>query len=611
MKENESAMEKGTTSPATEQGSIHDNGTNEPTDNCKQEEKYLDGTLLAKMMRGGAAQLRSNATEVNNLNVFPVPDGDTGDNMSMTIEGGVAALEGADTSSLSEAMRQVSQGMLLNARGNSGVILSQFFAGIAHGFAEYEKADAAAVGAALREGVKQAYASVITPTEGTILTVAREAVEYAVARIDAHSTLRTLFADLITEMYASLQRTPQLLDVLKEAGVIDSGGAGLFYIMQGFNNILLGEQTDTISSATPTPPKATQIDLSRFGPDSEMVYAYCTEALLQLQNQKTDIETFDVHTIISYLQTIGDSIVAFQTGSIVKLHVHTLTPEKALAFCRQYGEFLTIKIENMNVQHTEKAEGNDSDVRKAAETSSSSAFTPNTATHQRFARTDTKEFGVVAVASGEGIAALFRELGADQVIDGGQTNNPSAQDFLRAFDQTGAHHIFVFPNNSNIILAAKQAAQMYDRADIHVIESKDLGQGYAAISSMNFESGDPDAIAKSLNEAMQHVTTGCISQAIRDAELSGIQIKKGDTIGFVGKQMLVSCPVRMDAVCTLLLKMEEQIGEMYLITAFLGKDVTQEEQNALQNYVKTQFPDVELYTVHGGQDVYPFIFVAE
>lgn len=233
-------------------------------------DKFLDGEMFANMVRGGAAQLRSNATVVNNLNVFPVPDGDTGDNMSMTIEGGVAALEGMHTDNLADVTQKLSQGMLLGARGNSGVILSQFFAGMTKGFARHKKADAEVVGTAMQEGVKQAYASVITPTEGTILTVAREAVEYAVSRITPNSTITTLFGDLIKEMYNSLQRTPDLLAALKEAGVIDSGGAGLFYIMQGFYKILIGEEID--DSAAPVKVQAPAVDYSAFGPDSVMTY---------------------------------------------------------------------------------------------------------------------------------------------------------------------------------------------------------------------------------------------------------------------------------------------------------------------------------------------------
>ena len=560
------------------------------TENASAEikEQYLDGEMFANMVRGGAAQLRSNAEEVNNLNVFPVPDGDTGDNMRMTIEGGVAALQGMDSANLADVTKKLSQGMLLGARGNSGVILSQFFAGMTKGFAGHDKADAAVIGGALQEGVRHAYASVITPTEGTILTVARESVEYAVARLNEKSTITSLFSDLIKEMYNSLQRTPELLAALKEAGVIDSGGAGLFYIMQGFYKILIGE---TVSdNAEPAKISAPVTDFSSFGPDSEMTYGYCTELLIQLQNKKVDIEEFDPAVIIEFLKTIGDSIVCFKTDSIVKLHVHTLTPEKVLAFCRQYGEFLTLKIENMNVQHSESVP----EEKKAPKAD---------------VKRPKKDFGTVAVASGDGIADLFRQLGVDAIVSGGQTQNPSAQDFLAAFEEVNAKHIFVFPNNGNIVMAAKQAGQLYEKSTIHVIESKDLGMGYAAISSMNFQSGDPEQITEAFKEAMSLVTTGYISTAVRNADLNGVHIECGDYIGFVGKEMMVSRRNKVDAAKELIERMAQD--EIYLITAFLGKDADPSDIEELENWLGDQYPDVEFYTVDGGQDVYPFIFVVE
>ena len=570
-------------------------------DTKKETEQYLDGGMYADMVRGGAAQLRCHADEVNQLNVFPVPDGDTGDNMRMTIEGGVSALEGMHSDNLAEVTKKLSEGMLLGARGNSGVILSQFFAGMTKGFAGHEKADSHVLGEALKEGVKQAYSSVITPTEGTILTVAREAVEYAVARIRDDSTIQSIFSDLTKEMYCSLQRTPEILPVLKEAGVIDSGGAGLFYILQGFYKILSGEPIAALDdipfSAQNEHPIA---DFSVFGPDSEMTYGYCTELLLQLQNKKVAIETFDPQTIIDFLVTVGDSIVCFKTGSIIKLHVHTMTPDAVLGFCRKFGEFLTVKIENMSVQHHEQTMA---DGVAAIPKTQISAEKPINAPK--------KKFGAAAVASGAGMEALFRTLGVDAIVSGGQTQNPSAQDFLSAFDEVNAETIFVFPNNSNIIMAAKQAAQMYKGSHIYVIESKNIGQGYAAISSLNFQSDDPDAIAEMLSEAMQTVTTGYISTSVRDAALNGVNIKCGDYIGFVDKEMIASEHALIPAAEKLLAHMAGEGNEVYIITAFLGKDVNADAVDSLQNLIDTAYPDVEFYTVDGGQDVYPLIFVVE
>ena len=553
----------------------------------KDTELFLDGHMLAQMAQGGAALLRSNAEEVNKLNVFPVPDGDTGDNMRMTIESGIAALSKLDSNNLAEVMRTLSQGMLLGARGNSGVILSQFFAGMAQGFASFEKADANTIGHALTLGVKQAYDSVMTPTEGTILTVARESVEYAVSRITENSTVRSLFSDLVKEMYASLARTPELLTQLKEAGVVDSGGAGLLYIIDGFYKILKGE----VIKAAPLPAeeKKEMLDLSAFNADSEMTYGYCTELLLQLQNSKCDAEGFDNSIITDFLCGIGDSVVSFKTGTVVKIHVHTLTPDKVLSFCRQYGEFLTVKIENMSVQHSEIA--------------AERPATPADAMPH-------KKYGMVAVASGEGVAAVFTELGVDAIVEGGQTQNPSTNDFLEAFAKVNADHIFVFPNNGNILMAARQAAEIYTDAAIHVIESKNIGDGYVALCAADFDCDDADAIAAAFRETMANVVTGFVSPSIRDAELNGVHIENGDFIGFIGKQMLTSNKEMATTAHILLDKMLED-GEKFMLTVFCGKDCSADDKTALEAFVTEQYPDLECYMLDGGQDVYPFIFVAE
>ncbi len=558
--------------------------------------KYLGGLLLSKMAMGGAANLRSNADEVNKLNVFPVPDGDTGDNMRMTVESGIAAIENLDTDDLAEVMKVLSHGMLLGARGNSGVILSQFFAGMAKGLENFAEADPYALGQALDLGVKQAYASVMTPMEGTILTVAREAVEYAIECITPQSTIRSFFADLVKEMHESLERTPEILSVLKEAGVVDSGGAGLLYIMEGFNRVLNGEELDaaiaqtakeTATAAQKVPSKVT------FGPDSEMTYGYCTELLLQLQNQKTDIASFNLENVKAYLAEIGDSIVAFMTDTVVKIHVHTYTPEKVLKFCRKYGEFLTVKIENMSLQHTSVVEAEQEADKNAVE----AAATP-------------KKYGIVAVCNGAGVESLFSELGVDVVVDGGQTHNPSTNEFIDAFGKINAEHIFVFPNNGNILMAAQQAAEMYDRAEIHVLPSKNIGAGYVALSTMDLECESWQEIAESARSAMERVTTGCISIAIRDAEIHGVTIKDGDTIGIIEKEIVVSAPDRCGAAVSLADKLLAD-DEKFMLTVFCGKEASEGEKEVLKRHIEEKYPNDELYFIDGGQDIYSYIFVAE
>ena len=570
----------------------HDNLSPEMIENTPAAEAVdtlLDGAMLVKMAQGGAAYLRSNAEEVNKLNVFPVPDGDTGDNMRMTIESGVAALEKVESGSLAEVMMTLSRGMLLGARGNSGVILSQLFAGLAKGLEGHEKADAHTLGNALLLGVKQAYGSVMTPTEGTILTVAREATEYATSRITDESTIRTLFSDLMHEMYTSLQRTPEILVVLKQAGVVDSGGAGLFYIMEGFNRVLNGEEIHEVDSIMPIKAAPT-VELDAFGPDDVMTFGYCTEMLLRLQTSKVDLDTFDESVIPAFLATIGDSIACFRTDSIVKIHVHTKTPEKVLEFCHQYGEFLTLKVENMSLQHNETLE----------EESPAPVAVVDT---------EKKKYGIVAVCSGEGIEAVFSELGVDVVVNGGQTQNPSTADFLDAFEQIPADHIFVFPNNGNILMAARQAAEIYEDAEIHVLESKDLGAGYVAISSMDLSEDSVDTIIEQATEAMQQATTGVISPAIRTADLDGVHIEDGDFIGFVGKHMLVSEKTCAAAACALCDKMLED--DKYMLSVFVGKTAEEADKDAIEAHINETHPDVECYFIEGGQDVYPYIFIAE
>jgi len=568
--------------------------------------RFLGGLLFAKMAKGGAAELRSHAEEVNNLNVFPVPDGDTGDNMRMTIESGVAAIENVDSDDLAEVMKMLSHGMLLGARGNSGVILSQFFAGVASGFESSQEADPKTLGRALELGVSQAYSTVMTPTEGTILTVAREAVEYAVARLKPQSTIRTFFADLVGEMHASVERTPDRLPALKEAGVVDSGGAGLFYILDGFNRVLNGEEI-SYESSTESDSNCPKTEIA-FGPDSEMVYGYCTELLVQLMNAKCVPDEFDIEPLRAFLSEIGDSIVAFKTGSIVKLHVHTKTPEKVLEYCRAFGEFITVKIENMSVQHTENSATEESEAATEA-SAVESAFAP-VEQAPKSAETIKKTYGAVCVASGDGFESIFRELGADEVIRGGQTNNPAAKDFIEAFEKINAEHIFVFPNNSNILLAATQAAGIYERAKIHVIPSKSMGTGYAALASLNFDSASADDIATEAEQAMEKVCCGYISPAIRDAEMNGIQIKNGDTIGIVGKDIVVSCEDSSNAALALadyLLEGEER----FMLTVFKGINATTEECEALEESIKEKHPEIEIYVLDGGQEIYPLVFLAE
>ena len=543
--------------------------------------KTLDGILFARMINAGAANLQAHAKEINDLNVFPIPDGDTGDNMLMTMMGGVRHND-AVSRSLDEMSCRISSGMLLSARGNSGVILSQFFEGIKNGFSGLCSADTKEIGEAFRQGVKQAYGSVMTPTEGTILTVVREATEHACSQnTDTPEAFLNAFID---EAKRSLARTPELLPVLKKAGVVDSGAAGLIYVMDGMMKAVTGEDVSELTS----PAEQTQeLDLDAFGEDSVLEFGYCTELLVRLQNAKTDISTFDVKVITDYLQTIGDSIVTVRNGSIVKLHVHTRQPQKVLDLCQQYGEFLKVKIENMSLQHN------------------------NTVTEEKESAPvkERKKYGVVAVASGEGLKETFRERGADVIVDGGQSMNPSAEDFIAAFDEANADVIFVFPNNGNIILTAQQAAHLYGKSDVRVIESTTIGAGYASLAMLDTSSGDTDAIEEELREAMEGVVTAEISHCVRDAAMDGKEIRTGDYIGFVGKELLAANGSRFATACESIDAINLSRYDFCILIR--GKDAAEEEAGRIEAYIHSHYRGKEVYTINGGQDVYDYILIAE
>ena len=543
--------------------------------------RALDGILFARMINSGAANLKAHAKEINDLNVFPIPDGDTGDNMLMTMMGGVHH-DTSSCDSLCEMADRVSSGMLLSARGNSGVILSQFFEGIKNGFTGLQTADTKEVGEAFRQGVKQAYSSVMTPTEGTILTVVREATEYACEQNT--ETPEEFLNAFIDEAKRSLARTPELLPVLKKAGVVDSGAAGLIYIVDGMMRAVIGED---IADSSEVSDKTQELDLDAFNEDSVLEFGYCTELLVRLQNAKTDISTFDVKVITDYLQTIGDSIVTVRNGSIVKLHVHTMTPQKVLDFCQQYGEFLKVKIENMSLQHN------------------------NTVTEEKetYPTKERKKYGVVAVACGEGLKETFCERGADVIVDGGQSMNPSAEDFITAFDEVNADVIFVFPNNGNIILTAEQAAHLYDKSDVRVIESTTIGAGYASLAMLDTSSGDTDAIVEDLRMAMDGVITAEISHCVRDATIDGMEIHTGDYIGFVGKEMLSVNESRLVTVCESIDVLNFSRYDFCILIC--GKDATDEEAEKIEAYVNSHYRGKEVYIINGGQDVYDYIMIVE
>lgn len=555
----------------------------------------VNGELYKQLIIYGAANLRANYKVIDALNVFPVPDGDTGTNMRMTIEAGAAAIKDATDESIYEMSKKVSRGMLMGARGNSGVILSQFFRGVYKGLKDIKEASIKEFAKAFQSGVNQAYHAVLKPVEGTILTVAREASEKAFKTVKKNDTLERFFEIYLKEANESLQRTPELLQQLKDAGVVDSGGAGFICVIEGMQKYLLGEE---IQEAEVVTEQAT-VDRGSFNAHSKLEFGYCTEFILQLQYAKVNIPKFDIKVISDYLESIGNSIVAIQDEDIVKVHVHTMTPGKVFEYCQQFGEFITLKIENMQVQHNEGA------VLEAAEPIQCDC--PECVEMRR--SEERKKFAVVAVASGDGLVNCFKEMGVDYVVSGGQSMNPSAEDFVKGFDLLNAENIIVFPNNSNIVLTAQQAGKYYEQANIIVVPSKTLAQGYSALTMLDLSSGDADQIVEEIKEVMANVTTGLITYSIRDTEFEDVSIKKGDYIGICNGKIVTANVSRLESVKKLL--EFSDIAEKEIVTIITGKDATVEEIADIKAFINETYSHVEIDEITGEQDIYSYIFSIE
>ena len=552
----------------------------------------INGDLYKIIVTNGAVSLRNAYKEIDALNVFPVPDGDTGTNMSMTIEAGVQAIENESGLSVYEMSKKFSRGMLMGARGNSGVILSQLFRGIYKGLTGYDEVGAKELAKAFKSGVEQAYKAVMKPVEGTILTVAREACDYVNKKVSKKSTINDFFEYYMEEAYASLERTPELLPVLKDAGVVDSGAAGFIKVVEGMQKAINGEILERIDTEK---VQTTTVNRGSFNAHSELKYGYCTEFILQLQHSKVDIAKFDEKVIIEELEKLGDSIVCIKDEDIVKVHVHTKTPGIVLGIGQQYGEFLTLKIENMSVQHTESNEVQEQcDCEQCVEMRAS---------------LEKKKIAVVAVASGDGLVSLFKSMGVDYVVSGGQTMNPSAEDFVKAFDSLNAENILVFPNNGNIVMAAKQAGKYYDKANVVVVNSKSLAQGYSALTMYDSSMDDVEEIVSELEDVISNVTTGEVTYSIRDANIDGIDIKKGDYIGIVNKRMIASTSDKVETVKVMLNSTD--LSEKEIITIIRGKEATDEEVEAVVEFINESYPDIETDVVDGSQDVYSFILSIE
>ena len=553
----------------------------------------LDGKTLKEILAGGLTNLKLHSKEVDELNVFPVPDGDTGNNMSMTLQGGINAIQDSSIVEVAAFARSFSRGTLLGARGNSGVILSQFMKGMMNGFEACSMVTIPVFQKAFRMGVEKAYDAVINPTEGTMLTVMREGCDALDEYLAETETpcFEDVFKKLNAAMEISLENTPNLLPVLKEAGVIDSGGAGFLYIFKGMEKVLKGEPLTFEDALHASGPEGHVINFSAFHADSVLEYGYCTEFILQLQNSKVDTRSFDKKVIVDFLEQEGDSIVAVQDEDIIKIHVHTFRPGDVLNFCQQFGEFITLKIENMSVQHNEIM------LKKEEKTT------------EKTKEKIKKPIAIVAAVSGSGLQDYFREIGADVIVDGGQTDNPSTEDFLEAFEQIESKTILVLPCNKNIVMAAEQAATLWKNADVCVIPAKTIAEGYSALSMMNL-SLSPEEVIRDMEDAIADVTTGLITTCIRDVDYEKLSVKKGHFIGLSGDSVLSDSEDRLGAVKQLL-QATEGIQEKVVVAGFYGSDVSETEISALEEIFQKDFPWLECGFIEGGQEVYDYILAIE
>ena len=543
---------------------------------------HMDGTIFKQMVINGANNLVNRSKYVDQLNVFPVPDGDTGTNMSMTLSAGAKELASTQETSISKVSKTLSRGLLMGARGNSGVILSQLFRGFATGLEGKDEASVEDVIAALESGVKTAYKAVMKPVEGTILTVARESAEAVVQKSEQFETIEAVYEAVVSEMEASLNRTPDLLPVLKEVGVVDSGGAGLLIIFEGFLKALKGEVIE-ISEQAETEEAAPLLVASE-----EDAFGYCTEFIVRLDEERLRFNPFSEDTFRDALAKIGNSIVVVQDEDIVKVHVHTLIPGDALNLAQRHGEFVKLKIENMSEQHNEI-------IRQEAQ---------NTPSKPK----EKAEYGIISVVAGEGIKHLFEEQGCHYVIEGGQTMNPSTEDFLKAIEVLNAKNIIILPNNSNIIMAANQAADVTEDANVVVIPTKTIPQGYTALIMYN-ENATVEDNKETMTSAIADVRSGQVTYAVRDTNMNGVEIKANDFIGIYDKEIVVSIPNRFESSCALLDKMIDEDCE--LVTIIYGEGISEDEADELAEYVEANYEDVEVTIFDGGQPVYSYIMSVE
>ncbi|WP_439846324.1 DAK2 domain-containing protein [Bacillus subtilis] len=550
--------------------------------------RTLNGRTFAEMILAGAQNLSQNASAVDALNVFPVPDGDTGTNMNLSMTSGAREVEQMDTDDIGKVGSALSKGLLMGARGNSGVILSQLFRGFSKSIETKKEINALEFAAALQAGVDMAYKAVMKPVEGTILTVAKDAAKKAMILAEKETDITALMIAVTEEAEASLNRTPELLPVLKEVGVVDSGGKGLLCVYEGFLASLKGE---TVPQKAVLPSLDDMVSAEHHKSAQSMMntedieFGFCTEVMVRLDQTKRE---FDEGTFRQDLSQFGDSLLVIADESLAKVHIHAEEPGNVLNYAQHYGELIKIKIENMREQHTSII----SQESKPADNEIPPAKQP---------------YGIVTVAMGEGISDLFKSIGASVVIEGGQTMNPSTEDIVDAVKSVNADTVFILPNNSNIIMAANQAASVVDE-QVFVIPAKTVPQGMSALLAFN---PDQEAEANEANmlSAIQQVKSGQVTFSVRDTHIDGKDIKKGDFMGILNGTIIGTSENQLSAAKMLL---SEMIGEDdEIVTILYGEDASREEAEQLEAFLSEKYEEIEVEIHNGKQPLYSYIVSAE
>ena len=545
---------------------------------------------ISKMFLAGAMNLDSKKEWINELNVFPVPDGDTGTNMSMTIMSAAKEVNSLENPTMADVAKAISSGSLRGARGNSGVILSQLFRGFCKVIKEYDDLDVNITCEAFQKAVETAYKAVMKPKEGTILTVAKGMADKALELADETDDFVYFLDEIIKHGDYVLSQTPEMLPVLKQAGVVDSGGQGLMQVLKGINDALLGREVDYSIEDIPSSSGIVKISAET---EKEIKFGYCTEFIIVLNRPLSNQEENEYK---SYLESIGDSIVVVADDEIVKTHVHTNDPGLAIQNALTHGSLSKIKIDNMREEHQEKLI---KDAQKIAAAEKEETIVP---------KGPKKDMGFISVSIGEGVNEIFKGLGVDYIIEGGQTMNPSTDDMLKAIDSVNADHIFILPNNKNIVMAANQAASLVEDKDIIVIPTKTIPQGITAL--VNFI---PDYSAEENKDTMmaeiENVKTGQVTYAVRDTEIDGKTIKQDDYMGIGDKSILA---VGKDLKETTLSMVDEMVDEdSAIVSIYFGSDATEDDASEIASAIEEKYPDVEVEINNGGQPIYYYIISVE